>query len=95
MTDLPTVWDEGQEGRKATAHLTLVEAVDAGQRVLQVHAALRFHTRLAQSGQKSTERRAMRQLGASEQGLERSRKRLQMLAKRGQRGLTADRITYK
>src|SRR5258707_13140545 len=49
------------------------------QRVLQEHTAQRFHARLIHSGKKATERRAMRQLGASEQGHERSRKRLQTL----------------
>jgi len=66
----------------------------ASQRVLQEHATQRFHTRLVQGRKKATERRAMRQLAASEQGHERRRKRLQTLVIRGPRWLTTDGIAH-
>src|SRR6266571_8003353 len=58
------------------------------------HTAQRFHTRLVQGGKKTAERRAMRQLRASEQGHERSRKRQQALVIGGPRRFTASGIAH-
>src|SRR5229473_1721792 len=62
----------------------------AGQRVLQKHTPQRFYTRLVQGGKKTAERRAMRQLSASEQSHKRRRKRLQALVIGRQRRFSAE-----
>src|SRR6266568_9440324 len=66
----------------------------AGERVLQEHTAQRFHTCLIQGSKKTAECRAMRQLRASEQGHERSRKRQQALVIGGPRRFTASGIAH-
>src|SRR6266571_3992012 len=66
----------------------------AGERVLQEHTAQRFHTCLIQGSKKTAECRAMRQLRASEQGHERSRKRLQALVIGCQCRLSTERIAH-
>ncbi len=58
------------------------------------HVAQRFHTCLIQGRKKATERRAMGQLLASEQGHERRRKRLQTLVIRRKCRFTADGIAH-